>query len=42
MRPIFDTAHKGEIEVEIYMRALCHKLVLYQQGRNCFLLCNIQ
>ena len=36
MRPIFDNTYKGEIYVEIYMRALHHELVLLQQSRNCF------
>ena len=36
LRPIFDTTYKGEIQVKIYMRALHHKLVLFQQSRNFF------
>ena len=36
LRPIFDNTYKGEIEVEIYMRALHHELILFQQIRNCF------
>ena len=35
LRPIFDTTYKGEIQVEIYMKALHHELVLFQQSRNC-------
>ena len=36
LRPIFDTTYKGEIWVKIYMWALHHKLVLFQQSRNVF------
>ena len=36
LRPIFDTTYKGEIQVEIYMWALHHELVLFQKSRNCF------
>ena len=35
--PIFDTMHKGEIQVKIYMGALHHKLVLFQKSRNYFI-----
>ena len=28
--------YKGEIQVEIYMWALHHKLVLFQKSRDCF------
>ena len=31
LRPIFYTTYKGEIQVDIFMRALHHKLVLFQQ-----------
>ena len=34
--PIFDTTYIGEIQVKIYMWALHHELVLFQQSRNCF------
>ena len=34
--PIFDYTYKGDIEVKIYMRALHHELVLFQQSSNCF------
>ena len=36
MRLIFDTTYTGEIQVEIYTRALHRELVLFQQSRNCF------
>ena len=36
MRPIFSTTYKGKKQVEIYMLALHHELVLFQQSRNCF------
>ena len=36
LRPIFNTNYKEEIQVEIYMKALHHELVLFQQSRNCF------
>ena len=36
LRPIFNTTYKGDIKVEIYMRALYHELVLFQQSRNFF------
>ena len=36
LRPIFDTKYRGEIQVEIYMWALYHELVIFQQSRNCF------
>ena len=36
MRPIFYTMYKGETEVEMYMWALHHELVLFQQRRNSF------
>ena len=38
---IFNTTYKGGKQVEIYMWALHHKLVLFQQSRN-FLLCTIE
>ena len=31
LRPIFDTTYKGKKQIEIYMRALHHELVLFQQ-----------
>ena len=34
--PIFDTTYKGVIQVEIYMRALHHELVIFQQSRDFF------
>ena len=36
LRPIFDTTYKGKKQVKIYMWALHHKLVIFQQSRNCF------
>ena len=36
LRPIFDNKYKGEIQVEIYMRALHNKLVLFSKSRDCF------
>ena len=36
MRPIFNTTHKGKKQVKVYMWALHHELVLFQQSRNCF------
>ena len=36
LRPIFDTIYKGGKRVKIYMWALHHELVLFQQSRNCF------
>ena len=34
--PIFDWTSKGKKQVKIYMWALHHKLVLFQQSMNCF------
>ena len=36
MWPIFNTTYKGKIQVEIYMWAVHHELVLFQQSRNYF------
>ena len=36
LRHIFDTTYKGKKQVEIYMWALHHELVLFLQSRNCF------
>ena len=36
MRPIFNTTYKGRKQVEKYMWALHHKLVLFLQSRNYF------
>ena len=36
LRPIFDATYKREIQVQIYMWDLHHKLVLFQQSRNIF------
>ena len=36
MRTIFDTTHKREIKVNIFMIALHNELILFQQSRNCF------
>ena len=36
LRPIFDTTYKEEIQVKIYMRAIHHELVLFQQSRIFF------
>ena len=36
LRPIFDTTYKGKKQVEIYMWALHHELVLFLQSRNFF------
>ena len=36
LRPIFNNTYKEKIYFNIYMRALHHELVLFQQCGNCF------